>query len=274
MGFEAKILADTVNPDGLRLTTMCVKYPLIIHGEMLTHRRFSRNAESNRAIPIAKLIERVRTEPFVPIHWGANQKGMQAYEELDGIHADECKALWLQSAKHSTDTVELMASHNLHKQIGNRLLMPFQWTTVIISATDWENFFHLRCHHDAEPHIRTIATMMRDIYDRGYPKLCRWGDWHLPLTGFHGDQDLAIADLCKVSAARCARVSYLTHEGKRDVKADIELHDRLVESGHWSPFEHVAQAVSPEIGDWGNFDPGWLQYRKFFSQEHVKERVR
>ena len=130
----------------------------------------------------------------------------------------------------------------VHKQITNRLLEPFMWHTVICTATEWENFFNLRCHPMAQPEIRRIAEMMRQAYNESFPTPTVYGQWHLPLIDWddHVDQNIAEDDLPWVSAGRCARVSYLTHDGKRDPQADIDLAKRLQVSGHMSPFEHVA----------------------------------
>lgn len=274
--FLAKILADSAIPSS-RITTVELTYPRIIHSEFMTHRAFSRNSASSRAIPVEKMIERVRENPFVPIHWGANQKGMQAHQELDGDAVDFCKGLWLYGCDNAIHRVQHMLRSGLHKQIANRLLEPWMWITVIATGNGpaFENFFKLRCHEDAEPHIQRIAYMLRDVYDASEPKWLEPGEWHLPLIGFDGDDELSSGDLPKVSTARCARVSYLTHDGRRDVAADIDLHDRLRQSGHWSPFEHVATpatGLAPNLC--GNLGAGWIQYRKAFRNEYCRKAPR
>ncbi|HSR94094.1 MAG TPA: FAD-dependent thymidylate synthase, partial [Solirubrobacterales bacterium] len=160
---------------------------------------------------------------------------------------------------------------NVHKQVANRLLEPFMWHTVIVTATEWDNFWNLRCHPDAQPEIRLIAETMRAAAEASDPVELDLGEWHLPLVGPEDREQVAsIEDLIKISAGRCARVSYLTHAGKRDPDADIELHDRLLESGHMSPLEHPARPLTPaeiEVGEWaGNFR-GWRSYRKGISGE-------
>jgi hypothetical protein len=168
----------------------------------------------------------------------------------------------------------------LHKQITNRLLEPFQWMTTIVSATNWAHFAGLRVHKDAEPHFQLIARMAMDAREASSPVQMDAGEWHLPLFGFDGDSEvyrggpgtadrLAGGDRVKVATARCARVSYLTHDGRRDVAADIALHDRLLKSGHWSPFEHCARAYDDNRRS-GNFS-GWMQYRKTFEGEYTRE---
>jgi thymidylate synthase ThyX len=233
---------------------------------------FSFNAASSRAIPVEKFIKQVEEDPFIPIHWGAAQKGMQAYDELSPEDAAVCEMDWLLCLDESVSRARSMLHHGLHKQIANRILEPFMWTTVICSGVSgaWNNFFALRCHPEAEPHIQKLAYMSRDAMKASWPKLLEAGDWHLPLTGFPGDEVLSKDDLIKVSAGRCARVSYLTAEGTRDVSQDIALHDRLVASKHFSPTEHQAMCGVEDtfLSNGGNFGQGWLQYRKTLIGEY------
>jgi hypothetical protein len=273
MGFEVKVLADSLSASSSsRLTTLMMTYPRITHSEHLGHRMFSFNAASSRAIPVEKFIKQVEEDPFVPIHWGAAQKGMQAYEVLDWEAAKRCECEWLLARRGAVRTVRDMLACGLHKQIANRLLEPWMWTTVICTGTDgaWNNFFALRCHPEAEPHIQKLAYMTRDVMRASWPKILEVGDWHLPLTGFPGDEALSKDDLIKVSAGRCARVSYLTAEGTRDVSQDIALHDRLVSSKHFSPTEHQAMCGVEDsfFSNGGNFGQGWIQYRKTLQGEY------
>jgi len=271
LGFEVKVLADSLSTvNNSRLTTLMMTYPRIIHSEHLRHRMFSFNAASSRAIPVEKFIKQVEEDPFIPIHWGAAQKGMQAYDVLSPEDAAVCEMDWLFCRDESVSRVRSMLHHGLHKQIANRILEPWMWTTVICSGVSgaWNNFFALRCHPEAEPHIQKLAYMSRDAMKASWPKLLEAGDWHLPLTGFPGDEVLSKDDLIKVSAGRCARVSYLTAEGTRDVSQDIALHDRLVSSKHFSPTEHQAECSDLFPLSGGNFGYGWLQYRKTLMGEY------
>lgn len=270
--FSAKVLADSLNCCDNRLTTMELTYPRFIHSEFMTHRMFSRNAASSRAIPVKKMIDQVMTDPVIPIHWGAAEKGMQAYKEISSHASSECRHTWLLARDNCVGAVEGMLKQGLHKQIANRLLEPWMWITVIATGNEgaWNNFFALRCHHEAEPHIQKIAEMAREVRSQSTPQKLSDGQWHLPLIGFEGDELLSVEDQVKVSVGRCARVSYLTHDGIRDVQADIDLHDRLLASKHFSPFEHVAcaDAYSVQWGDCGNFGSGWCQYRKTLNGEY------
>ena len=270
--FSAKVLADSLNGCDNRLTTMELTYPRCVHSEFLTHRMFSRNAASSRAIPVEKMIEQVERDPFIPIHWGKAQKGMQAYEVLSPEDSVAARDEWLFAGCDAVWRVRQLLALGLHKQIANRLLEPWMWITVIATGNEgaWNNFFALRCHHEAEPHIQKIAEMAREVRSQSTPQKLSDGQWHLPLIGFEGDELLSVEDQVKVSVGRCARVSYLTHDGIRDVQADIDLHDRLLASKHFSPFEHVAQHSYSWIPDneSGNLGAGWTQYRKTLKGEY------
>lgn len=270
--YEAKVILDSLAPSGWRLTTCELTYPRIIHSEFMTHRMFSRNSASSRAIPIQKMIDRVLVNPFVPIHWGRNQKGMQAAEELGIADRIACNAEWMRARDTAVKHAEELLSIGVHKQIVNRLLEPFSWITVIVSSTTWANFLRLRVHGDAQPEIFRIASLLQAALANSRAKLVDVGDWHLPYVSdeeIRGlDSGTPIAPMKDVSAARCARVSYLTHDGKRDMQEDMRLAERLKESGHWSPFEHVAQACEHPVRI-GNFK-GWKQYRKEFVAEFVE----
>lgn len=279
--FDGKILANSLNISNFdtagvtsQLITMQLTFPRIVLAEFNTHRKFSRNAASSRAIPITKMIKDVEENPFVPIHWGKNQKGMQAESELTDAQKDQCRDEWLLAGKDALRSVKYLSEVGLHKQIANRLLEPWMWVTIIATGDmgAWNNFFALRCHPDAEPHIQKIAYIANYLIKTTPPKLLKHGEWHLPLIGFDGDEDLTVEEKIKVSVGRCARVSYLTHDGIRDPQADIDLHDRLQQSKHFSPFEHVAQAILHGDSKFskmnGNFSESWVQYRKTLINEY------
>ncbi len=271
MPFEVKILKDSISPLKHRLTTFELTYPRFIHSELLTHRQFSKNSASSRAIPVEKLIQRVLEDPVIPIHWGKNQKGMQAGEEIDEESILDAEGCWYQARDEAVMRAKDLLSLGIHKQIVNRLIEPFMFITVILSSTEegLNNFFNLRRHKDAEPHIFKLADMMWQAYAESKPNELFAGDYHLPLIGFPGDEALGLGDQIKVSIGRCARVSYLTHNGTRDTQADIELYHRLEESGHFSPFEHVATPYAFHYYH-GNFQ-GWTQVRKLLPGEFKKE---
>lgn len=268
--YSVKILKDSIAPCGSRLTSWELTYPRMVHAELLTHRLFSRNSASSRAIPTEKLIQRVLEDPALPVYWGSNQRGMQAGDELAGPAKAEALAVWLEARDSAVAHARKLHALGLHKQLANRVIEPWMFITVIVSATEFSQWFHQRHHRDAQPEIRWVAQHMWPVFEASQPQEVPDGGWHLPLVDEDDIRTLGDpALLCKVATGRCARVSYLTHDGRRDHQEDIGLHDRLRDAnpGHWSPFEHVAMALSSRQRI-GNF-VGWKQYRKFFAAEHV-----
>jgi len=259
---SAEIIADSISEDGHRLTTMKVTMHRFVLPEFNTHRAFSRNSASSRAIPVEKQIGEILGDPAWPVEYGSNKPGMQAGESIsedDSLVADQ---IWNEAKEFAIDYALQLHVLGVHKQIVNRLIEPFMWHTTIVSATEWENFFEQRCSPLAQPEIRVLAEAMRKVYRESEPKMVNPEGWHLPYI-MGDDHDLDIEDQKKVSVARCARVSYLTHDGQRDPQKDIDLFQKLVsaEPPHWSPLEHVARPVSTkDIAPPGNFD-WWMQLR-------------
>jgi thymidylate synthase ThyX len=256
---RATVVLDSVAPDGARLTTVEVTLHRFVLAELNTHRVMSRNSASSRAIPTAKQIRRLVEDPALPAEFGTNQRGMQAAEPLAGEAHDAALAVWLEARDHAVEAAERLFELGVHKQVVNRLLEPFMWHTVIVSATDWDGFWTQRCSPLAQPEIRLAAEAMRAAYDASTPTPLTPGEWHTPYV--RPDEDhLDLETRKRISAARCARVSYLTHDGRRDVAADEELFERLVTADppHWSPLEHVATPADGEVP--GNLR-GWAQLR-------------
>jgi len=344
---NAKIVADSKNEFGNRITTMVVTFPRIILAEFNTHRMFSRNSASSRAIPFEKMVKSVEENPFIPIAWQKDHKGMQGSEYFT-FKPDiiDCEHGWLGARDFAVQQAKALNKLGVTKQLCNRLLEPFMYHQVIVTATEWENFFKLRCpqycylsddgvtpiwfrsrkdfmNYDskqseekkiclefdelgwrtinksqAEIHIQAIAELMWDAYNESIPKLLQAGEWHIPFGDditIEGKMQLKPENIgldngieldVKIATARCARVSYTVvgEEGKEpNYENDIKLHDRLLESGHMSPFEHIGQAMNEEQinsesfnsddeddGSWGwsgNFR-GFIQYRKMLPGEN------
>lgn len=277
-GYRAKILLDSIGPSGKRITTWELRFPRFVHAELMTHRLFSRNSASSRAIPNEKLISQVVEDPAMPVFWGRNQSGMQAREELVGDELKLAIDTWLQGRDEAVGLSRKLAVSGLHKQIANRVIEPWMFITVIVTATEFDNWFAQRDHPDAQPEIAWIAKDMHALYVKSGPQILDVGEWHLPLLAKQYDRGEAfdlevkghsIEDLKMIAVGRCARVSYLTHDGRRDIQADIDLAKKLRSQnpGHWSPFEHVAQAMERAEPS-GNFI-GWKQFRKEFANEHI-----
>lgn len=345
---SATIIADSKNEFGQRLITYVLVFPRIILAELNTHRMFSRNSASSRAIPFKKMLEKVQNDPFIPIAWQIDHSGMQGTKYLTApIDLAMANDLWLEGRDYAVRSAKnLSVGVSLTKQLCNRLLEPFMWHTAIVTATEYENFFALRCPQYAvelqgglqmlrsrkdvlttvdlpvdfeeevwlklnkgqgEIHIMALAEAMWDSMHGSKPKLLKAGEWHIPF----GDQidrdrlkhllkDQSVAGelgesiigagsraLIKIAVARCARVSYMNFDGSDDYEKDIALYDRLAASGHMSPFEHVAQAMTDrqyinycitrpvegpsiretEQGWCGNFR-GFIQMRKMIPNEN------
>lgn len=297
--YECRVLADSVYQTsrlgvpgvGPRLTTLLVCFPRFVLAEFNTHRVFSRNSASSRAVPVDKRIAAVRARPFVPEAFGRNRPGMRATEDLLDTPAEFARDQWLAAAADACDRAEALASAGVHKQLANRVLEPYLWHEVVVTATEWSNFWNLRCHPAAQPEMRRAAEAMRAAYEASAPRVLSADEWHLP---FIDEEDVSRAEadvraeegweeegwrwraadrLVRISSARCARVSYLTHDGRRAPEEDLRLHGQLLEGGHMSPFEHPARPFSAaeqrsrssEEFE-GNFR-GWVQYRKLIPRE-------
>lgn len=248
MKTSATIIADSRAPNTSRLTTFECVMPRVILAEITRHRAMSFSVQSSRAVPAPKLIASVREAPFVPEVFTRNIPGMSGGEPLDDQGA--AKLAWIGAAQSACIHAEALHKMGAAKEHANRLLEPFAYVAAIISATDWKNFFDLRISEQAQPEIHDLASMMLDAMNASDPIDLGYGEWHSPYS-----------DDIRVSAARCARISYRTREGaySHSVEKDHELSSRLVTDRHWSPFEHQAR-VLPGPGS-RNFAEFWVQHR-------------
>ena len=286
MTVSAKVIKDSISPDGVRITTLELEYPRIIHSELMTHRVFSRNSASSRAIPVSKVIELVESNPAMPVHWGKNQAGMQAKEELDDLNKEAVRQLWLEAAKQAVSIAKVMADIGGHKQVVNRILEPFQHMKVVVTSTEWANWDWLRDHPDADPTIHALAKEMKRVRNESTPEELFYGEWHLPYVNSerskvyaernyfdeHGEP-ITLEQARMISASCCAQTSYRKQDGSLEKAEDI--FKKLVESEpcHASPVEHMATPISSDWGrgvtheDWqgqqwsANFR-GWIQFRQ------------
>ncbi|MCA1807550.1 MAG: FAD-dependent thymidylate synthase [Actinobacteria bacterium] len=274
---RAEVICDSISPTGQRLTTIEATMHRFVLAEFNTHRVFSRNSASSRAIPFHKQAERVARNPAMPVSFPAEQRGMQGGDELSDRDSRAARHLWLRSRDQALNYAKHLADLGVHKSVVNRILEPYMWHTVIVTSTDWDGFFGLRCNEMAQPEIRYAAEAIRSAYHSSTPKSVDYNDWHMP---YIDDEDFDAAEqlaygvgvdnrdgrvlqiLKQISSARCARVSYLTHDGVRDIKKDLMLFDRLSSASpmHASPMEHVATPATPEASVLGNFT-GWKQFR-------------
>jgi thymidylate synthase ThyX len=332
---EAKIVADSINLQGNRITSFLLTYPRFIHSELMTHRLFSRNSASSRAIPFNKMVKMIEEDPFIPIAWQKDHRGMQGNDYIvDPAAINNLRSQWLNASHNSLGaarqlnlgayqidvakdlegnimrgfTRKDLPDTSVTKQLCNRLLEPFMWHTVLVTATEWKNFFELRCPHyelsgisskriysrkdykkiidelsanegfdiqvglmtdldwikmsksGAEIHIQALAEAMWDAMNESTPKFLREGEWHLPFSEnldskevdrfawiTHKHLNLSPNEVVrKICIARCARLSYMTHEGEIDYEKDVKMHDSLLLNKHMSPFEHCAKAMNDE----------------------------
>jgi hypothetical protein len=300
---SAKVLADSVGDQSKRLTTFELEYPRWIHAEGRTHRvlslgeeeetrtpslmedkNLSRNASSSRAIPVERLIKEVMENPAVPLFWGANQRGMQGGAEcntsvgvifpntplLTGMLFNSRENAWLGARDQAVAFAKGFSAAGYHKQIVNRLLEPFSHIKVVVTATQWSNFFALRRHEAAEPHIKLLADRMWDAMQASTPRHLKPGQWHLPYVTETEDYVFTPESCIKLSVARCASVSYNTVDGfQMTLDRAVSLHDKLVAGTpmHASPCEHQAAYTPASFSMGGNLGPGWVQYRKTLSGE-------
>lgn len=254
----AEIVADSVNVTSRnkRITSFVLTYPRFIHSEVLTHRMLSKNSSSSRAIKIDKFIEDVLTDPAMPIHWGKMQSGMQADEEVDEETKTKAMMIWNEARDAAVVYAKKLKDLGLHKQVVNRLMEPFFHMKVLLTGTEFDNFFKLRAHEAAQPEIRELAYKMRDAMAESKPTELKIGEWHIPFGDKFVD-GFSIEKKLKIATARAARVSYNNFNGEINFEKDYELHDRLLKEGHFSPFEHCA------VADFGVFDNfcQWKSYR-------------
>ena len=293
MTITATSILASVDDTGKRIDTLLLRYPRFIHAEELTHRiietqpeclfyeaiadglmycdDLSRNASSSRAVPVLRMIADIERDPVTPSFWGANQAGMQANKELAGAALQAAKNLWSMAFRDMIEHAKALENIGAHKQIVNRILEPFAHINVVVTATEWDNFFALRDHADAQPEIRALAQAMKMAMVAAPVQHLDLGQWHLPfvspdeIRAHQGTMD-PTGNLRIVSAARCARTSYLTHDGRKSsLDEDVALGKRLTRSRpfHASPFEHSASPYVPgfhDETDQRNFR-GWVQNR-------------
>lgn len=280
MSFEVRIVADSIAPNGKRITTFRLNYAMIIHWDMLTHRALSRNAESGRVISATRRVRMVKSDPFKPATWQQDEKGMRPGDPLAPEVQDRCDTIWGGAAGAAMIAAEKLAELGAHRQQVNSLLIPFGHIGVVVTATEWGNFFALRVPPGAREEFREVALEMARQYRDGTPYPMQSFMWHLPfvtpdelayLCSLRNGQDdyleMAVErDLIAASVARCARVSYAARDGKpTTLAADRDLAARLETAGHASPFEHQARPADSASERSGNF-VGWHQHRQMLAK--------
>lgn len=299
MTVTSKLIRYSVSSEGgPPLPSFELRYPRFIHSEVMTHRVMSRNASSSRAIPVKRMIEEILRDPAMPEKWVLNEPGMQGYTEASPAQVESLKAHWLAAMHWAISSAQNMADAGAHKQHINRVLEPWMHIKVVVTATEWANFFELRDHPAAEPTFQVLARQMVSLLDTNTPDRLDRGEWHLPYID-HEDRIAVESEvraffrtdhpgyeqsvrgttrlrLLAISVARCARTSYDSFDGVRSTwDKDRDLFNKLITSKpeHASPTEHQARpdwkvwdVKSVHYGDWqhpqlhGNL-AGWQQFR-------------
>jgi hypothetical protein len=297
-GISVKVIADSIAVNGKRMTTFELEYPRLFHSEFMTHRVLSKNASSSRAVPLKKAIEQVADNPAFPVHWGKNQPGMMAREELSGIELSVAKELWQEGIDFVVDLVGRFDEIGAHKQFAARPLEPFQMIKVVVSGTDWDNMLWLRDDEEAQPEFGELAAILQMSFNQSIPVELKLGEWHLPYIDSYRDSisdilhyadagglPLTPEDAKKISASCCAQISYRRLNDSKE-KA-LEIYGKLFSGRkpHLSPTEHQATPIDYNMYDknvpfnpntWedgithvtikgdlhsGNLN-GWIQYRQ------------
>ena len=296
----AKIIADSIAPNGVRMTTMEIEYPRFILAELNTHRMLSKNSASSRAIPVKAMHEHIRANTAAPVHWGINQPGMKAKEELTGADLSWAKYLWESARESAIKASQALAELNIHKQVTNRVTEPWMLMKTVISGTEWRNFWWLRAHADAQPEIHELATKMMTAYNESTPQQLQPGEWHVPYVNTYRDSYTGVLhyldsednyitakEACIISSSCCAQVSYRKNDDSFEKARKI--YQQLIESepAHASPVEHQATPIDyattcsfePETWEpgithvsansdlWSGNLRGWIQHRKLIPGE-------
>jgi len=292
--YDVVVVADSISPANHRIITLEVTMPRMILAEFNTHRMFSRNSASSRAIPFAKMSQTVMETAFVPLAWMKDHKGMQGNSYLDAETSKKAEEIWLRVRDAVVAGATELNQLNVTKQMCNRLLEPFMWHKVLVTSTEWENFFAQRFEGGAEIHMQHIAEMMLESINSSVPRSLLPGNWHLPYSDhinveefknftMYMDAEERLEIMKQVCTMRCAQTSYtiVGEDGKpMDLTKLLEtFRTKLLPMGHWSPFEHPAECMSEcQMDRWvagkgkqrgwcGNFR-GWKQYRKSFDHEN------
>jgi hypothetical protein len=266
--------------EGSRLITLEIELHRFVLPEFNTHRSPSRNFQSSRAVPVKQMIEQVRNNPALPVHWGKNEPGMVANNQLAGEQLVDTKGEWFQAAMNAADSAEFMLGEGAHKQIVNRLLEPFMWTKGVTTATykAWQAFFDLRLHKDAQPEIRALAVEMNNAINESTVAELGPDDWHMPYFGdgyWLKGCGIPLKDALMISASCCGQVSYRKLDDTLEKATKIYGMLNLPENGsykedppHFSPTEHQARAGNGDFEMSGNFhtQDSWMQYRKILEQ--------
>lgn len=298
---SAKVLTHSINLHGVEMITLEIEYPRFILAELNTHKALEKNSSSSRAIPFLKMVENIESNMAIPLYWGENKSGMQADSELTGLHLAGSKQVWKNAFSDMKEHANWMhQTANLHKQTINRLLEPHQMMKTVISGTDWDNFFNLRLHPDAQPEFCMLAykiyQAIKTSRENGNVFYLQRGEWHLPYVnryriksgrgrglieyhlgevGTDSYKQLTLVDAIKISASCTAQTSYRKNDESLE-KAE-KIFDMLIgaEVLHASPFGHLATPIEEheELIDDYDEDAGVIEINLTYHPDTWQEGI-
>lgn len=269
-GISATIIQDSISVHGKRIITYELEYHRYIHAEFMTHRMFSRNAASSRAIPVERMHANILENPARPIVWQKNQAGMQSKEELVGTDRDVAQEMWDIAMFDAVQNSKNLLESGMHKQWANRGTEAYQMMKTVMTTTEDANWDELRYHGDAQPEICELARVMIEARKQSVPMKLAHGDWHVPyvnrqIRSLHGSMiysdaagnELTLEEAKMISASCCAQVSYRRSDDTLD-KA-IAIYNRLIESKpqHASPIEHQATPMYWDMAVFNENPSSW-----------------
>ena len=304
---SAKVIADSISDNGHRMTSFELNFHRYVLAEHNTHRMLSKNAASSRAIPVKSVIEQIKKEPALPVHWGTNNAGMQSKSEMSLEDQLIATQKWLDAMNMMTDIALDLSDKNglnMHKQNVNRLIEPFSMTKAVVSGTSFGNLLNLRDHEDAQPEFQVLAKCIRECLNQSVPVVLKPGEWHLPyvvckrntndIMEYWLDENtqLDLDTARKISASCCAQVSYRKLDDSIEKALQIfdmlHLEDPNNKQKHVSPVEHQAtpmhglnRSFIPDTWEkgithvrkngslWSGNLEGWIQYRQLIPNEAV-----
>lgn len=304
MEISAKVvLASIGKENGVKIVTMELEYPRVALAEFNTHRVFSRNGQSSRAVPFERMLEALRANYHSPLRWLKNQPGMVSTVAMDSAEEALADTIWGEALEDAIFHAIRLNDIRASKQYVNRLLEPWLMTKTLVTSTRWANFFKLRDHKDALPEFAHLAALMKEVYDNAEfierSAIEPYGKWHMPyITALDWDDVRetiiepkvqepvgetlgllpGLGTLITQSVARCCRLSYKTFDSDKrsSIEQDIATFKKLATDPlHASPMEHVAFPLGDARFDpaiTGNFH-GFAQFRKLMPNEAVEEAV-
>jgi hypothetical protein len=300
-GIKATVIQHSKSSyTGKELITFEIEYPRFILAELNTHCMLEKNSSSSRAVPVKSQCELIKNNPAMPVHWGKNQSGMVAENELDDLNIQAAKSVWIAAMKSAINHVVVLDDIATHKQIANRIAEPWQRMKTVISGTEWANFYYLRNHPDAQPEFAELARVMYEAVSSSEPVYLYEGEWHVPyverkrveekMKYFSCGKELKVVEALKVSVSCCAQTSYRKSDESLE-KAEAVFKRLNIGSedqpAHASPTTHQGTPINylfveetdPDTWDlgithmtrdkrlWSGKFQDFIQYRKLIPNE-------